>query len=122
VTGIVRTFAGQLRDKWKFEVSADSPYLPWMVRHASFLHRRFQEHRNADGRTGYELTHGHPYRGELHEFGSLVMVMRTNALRPDFGKLEPRWEQGVWLGKDTQTDTHRGNLGRHSDRQFGQEP
>ncbi|CAE7207180.1 RE2 [Symbiodinium natans] len=83
------------------QVTEDSLVFPWMVRHAGWLCTRYGiKH---DGRTAYERLRGRTYKGEVVEFGEVVLFRISNQ---NLRKLEDRWSCGVWLGKSLSNDEH----------------
>ena len=81
---------------------SSSPMYPWVVRHASWTHDRFQAH--ADGHTAYFRVRGRNYEGRLFGIGAPVMIRLPKATEEP--KLEMRWKPGLWLGKATDSDGH----------------
>ena len=61
--------------------------MPWMVKHAAYLLNRYAVH--ADGNTSYHRGQTVPY------------MLPTTKHRP---KMEARFFQAIWLGKDTSTN------------------
>ena len=105
---MVQTVAGQVcalklvvERRWKCRVTTASVVFPWAVRHATWLHNRYQRVR---GTTPYASLYGHEYRGMIYEFTEPVYA-RVSALT-DVGKLDPRWQPGIWLGKMPGTGEH----------------
>ena len=103
LAGQVRCLRLVVRQTWRREVSAASPYFPWMVLHAGWLLNRFQPCA-VTGKTPYEELHGRSYRSPLFSFSRAVLVRRPHALVQ--AKLEPRWDLGVWLGRTAISDVH----------------
>ena len=73
----------------------------WLVRHVGWLITRFNT--GADGLTPYRRLFGKPYAGAICRFGEYVHHKRAG--RPS-SRVEPRWDLGVWLGKQDSTDEH----------------
>ena len=83
------------------KVTEESVVFPWLVRHAAWLCTRFGV--KQDGRTAYERLRNRSYKGEIAEFGEVVMYKISNqGLR----KLDEKWSSGVWLGKSLNNDEH----------------
>ena len=55
-------------------------------------------------KTAYEKVHGQPYHGEVLKFGQPILA--RNAVALEQPKLEPRWQDAVWLGKSVDTECH----------------
>ena len=76
------------------KVTETSTVFPWMVRHAAWLCTRYGV--KQDGRTAYERLRNRSYKGEVAEFGEVVLYKFSNQ---NLKKLEDKWACGVWLGK-----------------------
>ena len=78
----------------------------WMVRHCGRLLTRFQM--KATGRTAYCSRMGREYRSEIVEFAEQVLFHISESSGPGatVGKLMPRWDLGVWVGKINDSDEH----------------
>ena len=105
---MIQTMAGQVRalciaveEKWKIKVMAGAPIFRWIVRHAAWIHNRFQQ---VHGCTPFAAVRGHVYHGQVMGFGDPVMI-RVPDLK-QIPKLEPRWIAGIWLGKTIDGDEH----------------
>ena len=102
IEDITRTLKLALEEKLHTKIPVTHPLITWLVPHAAFLYTRL--HVAVDGRTGYERLKGKQYRGEVLEFGIKTLFRVPGRHRG--GSLEPRWDYGIWLGKDTKTDEH----------------
>ena len=69
------------------------------MRHASWLHTRFQPLQKG-GETAFKRR----YDGQLFQFSEPVLARLPYAL--DEPKLSQRWELGLWLGKVEVSDAH----------------
>ena len=78
-----------------------STVFPWTVRHAAWLCTRYGV--KQDGRTAYERLRNRGYKGEVAEFGEVVLYKFSNQ---NLKKLEDKWACGVWLGKSLSNDEH----------------
>jgi hypothetical protein len=94
VEGQVRTMKCHLEHRLQQEIPTEHPVLPWLVRHASATISRYQ--RGRDGMTAYRRLKGREFAKSVTEFGECVWYMRNKTSRR--GKLESRWESGVFLG------------------------
>ena len=83
------------------KVTETSIVFPWMVRHAAWLCARSGV--KQDGRTAYERLRNRSYKGEIAEFGEVVLYKFSNQ---NLKKLEDKWACGVWLGKGLSNDEH----------------
>ena len=100
--GTSRTFRLVLEEKMKKPVLASSPWGALCIRHGMWVHSR--SHVRPDGRTPYQIVHGHPYVTEVLEFGTLVLAKTRKS--GEAGKMTDRWMNGVWVGKSATTDCH----------------
>eukprot|EP00971_Amphidinium_carterae_P137638 2727858-Amphidinium_carterae.2 len=82
--------------RYPIEVTPGHVLAPWLVKHAGFLLDVCQL--KADGRTSFERRTGKPDKHELYEFAECLLYKVTSERR---GKMEPRWEQGLYVGRVT---------------------
>ena len=94
VQGQVRTTKAALESRYENRITEDHPCLPWLVAHSADTLRRFQVHK--DGKTAYQRVRGKVFRREVMEFGECVWYYKPGIKGKS--KLEPRYENGVWLG------------------------
>ena len=97
----IRTLTTELKARYvDFEIISvhDSLY-PWIVRHAQWLISRYLQ--KADGLTAFEKRWNRKYHGSICNFGETVMFRVANA-----GKGQLSWHEGIWLGRDTESDMH----------------
>ena len=73
--------------------------MPWIVRHSAYIMNRYAVHSN--GCTSYFNRWTREQNTPLCEFGETVQYMLPTVKQ--FPKLEPRFCNGIWLGKDTTT-------------------
>ncbi|CAE8636697.1 unnamed protein product, partial [Polarella glacialis] len=97
--GECRALKMDVEEMWACAVDTQSPILPWMVSHASWVYNRFQPHG-----TSYEALRGQPYQGEVFRFTQPVAARDPEALLNP--KLEARWQSGLWLGRSALADDH----------------
>ena len=88
------------------KVSGKNRLVAWMVRHCGWLLNRLQM--KATGRTTYCSRMGREYRREIVEFAEQVLfhISESSGPRATVGKLIPRWDLGVWIGKIHDSDEH----------------
>jgi hypothetical protein len=101
VEGMLRTQKLGLERRLGAKIPCAHPAMTWLVPHAADSVTKFL--RGSDGKTAYERLKGKPCREEVVEFGECVLF-KTN--RPDEGKLAPRWEPALWLGKRWASSEH----------------
>ena len=75
------------------------PLMPWIVRHSAYIMNRYAVHSN--GCTSYFNRRNREQHTPLCEYGETVQYMLPTVKQ--FPKLEPRFYNGVWLGKETTT-------------------
>ena len=102
VEGIVRTFKLALEKRLGVQIPSSHPMMAWVVEHSAEQLNRY--HVSQDGRTAYERVRGKAYKGEMHELG--IHVYHRFPGKCEGGSMEPRWSEGVWLGKVAKTDEH----------------
>jgi hypothetical protein len=91
----------RLEDRYKISITADSPMLPWIVRHAAWLLGKYST--NESGQTAHRILRGKNYDGVIVEFGEVVWWKRPQLQQ---AKLEARWLSGLWVGKVDSSDEH----------------
>lgn len=105
VAGLVRTLMLEVAERWSRPpvfLSVKSPVFPWAVNHATWLYNRYAD--TANGKTAFARLQVREYQQPIMAFGSPSPVRFPHAL--DQGKFEPRWEQGVCLGRHPTSDEH----------------
>ena len=102
VKGLLKTHLAALQVKYETTILRDHWIFPWAVRHVSWIMTRFVA-RGADKRSSYAITHGYEYKGELTEFGEVVMakLLQKGAI----AKSGAKWVKGVMCGKAEETDS-----------------
>ena len=86
---------------YAIELDMDHKLIPWLVPHAAWLITHFQI--KADGKMPYEQLRNRPCHGKVVEFTETV---HHKDLAKDTGKMDDKWDVGVWLGKSTASDEH----------------
>ena len=100
IEGLVRTMKFALEKRLGVQISSSHPLMAWIVEHAAETLNRF--HVGPDGRTPFERIKGKAYKGEVVEFGRIIYHRHPG--RVEGGSMEPRWSEGVWLGKTAKSD------------------
>lgn len=90
-----RTLKCALEFNYELSLPPRHPVLCWLVDYCGTLLSRFQ--RGPDGRTAYERSTGKTWKIKLPEFGENVWYQPLKGERAH-GKLEPKFELGVFLG------------------------
>jgi len=90
-----RTLKCALEFNYELSLPPRHPVLCWLVDYCGTLLSRFQ--RGPDGRTAYERSTGKAWKIKLPEFGENVWYQPLKGER-SHGKLEPKFELGVFLG------------------------
>ena len=83
-------------------ISVHDAIFIWLLRHATMLLNFRQP--SADGKTAYQRLRGRSYQGELMRFACHVLAKISNTVSG--GLMQPRWQNGLWLGKAYSTDEH----------------
>ena len=83
-----------------FDLSITHPLFSWLVKHAQWLLNRYAQ--KSDGLTPFEKRWGKPYSGSLCRFAEVVHFRKVGK----FPKAIPAWEEGLWLGRDTESNQH----------------
>ena len=96
-----RLFKETFKDNYNVRLSVFSPIMPWIVKHAAWIHNRYQQHQ--DGKTSYERRWGRDYGKHICEFGETVLFHYSAGI-PD--KTTTQWDYGIWFGRCTQSDEH----------------
>jgi hypothetical protein len=99
IESMVRTLVAGLESKLGGHITSQSLVLPWVARHAAFLRTRLVV--REDGRTSWQRIRGKPYSSALAEIGECVLFRNVSK---DLGKLDSRWETGVFLGRRDVSD------------------
>ena len=98
--GQIRTLKLLLGDNYDIHLKSTHPIMPWLVKHAAYLLNRYSVH--SDGNTSYYRRWNKEHKTQLCEFGETVLYMMPTAKhRP---KMEARFFQAIWFGKDTPTN------------------
>ena len=95
--GQVRALIQQVSTNYDIHIPNRNPILPWIVPHAAYLLNRYLVHN--DGETSYERRRQKTHQSPLCEIGETVQyLLPTIRVLP---KMEPRFYNGIWLGRDT---------------------
>ena len=97
LSGIARTLKVALERRIGVRLRATDAVIPWMIEHCGTLISRHKI--GIDGLTPFERVKGKPNRKKMMEFGEVVLYMPVkSAIDKRRDKLNPKFEQGVWLG------------------------
>ena len=77
------------------------PAMKWLVPHSAGVITKYQ--RGHDGKTAFERLLGKQCREDTLEFGECILFKSNRTAE---GRLAPRWEPAVWLGKRWGTTEH----------------
>ena len=102
VEGITRTLKLVLEKRLGCQIPCAHPVMAWLVKHGAECLNRYQV--GKDGRTAYERLKGKKYKGDVCEFGQVVMHKFPG--KQQGGVMQTRWGEGVWLGKMAASDEH----------------
>ena len=92
----IRVMRHALQQKLGAVLPGPHPVTCWLVEHASDLLNKYQL--GDDGRTAYYRLRGKPWRHDAVEFGEKIHYKVNLKNLPREQKLEPRWEEGFFLG------------------------
>ena len=95
VQGVARTLKIALEERIGQRIQASDPIIPWLIRHSGHLITRSWIRPN--GKTAYQMIKGRRSNAQLKELGEAVWF-RIPETKSMPGKLEPKWEEGVYVG------------------------
>ena len=101
VQQLIRTLVYTVNAHYKVELKPSDPISSWLARHSGWILTRFTV--REDGLTPYRRLKGRDYHGQIAEFAETVMYKLAPGAA---GKMEARWEKGIWLGKANVSDEH----------------
>jgi hypothetical protein len=106
--GMVRVHLLALERKAQLHLPSHHPLMAWLVEHVADVITKYLQ--GKDGHTAYRRLFGKPVREEGLEFGERVLWRKPK--RAETGVvLDPRWSEGVWLGRKWGTTIHRIGVG-----------
>ena len=89
----------QLEEHIKTALRLTHKIIPWLVPYSSFLLSRYLVHE--DGHTSYFRRWGRNFAGALCHFCERIMYLVPR--RTQVNKFGPKFEPGIYLGKDAET-------------------
>ena len=95
VQGQVRALKSALDEHYITEFGEDHVLLSWLIAYAASLISKSTI--GEDGKTAHERARGRKFSKPLPEFGECILYAKYLPKQGD-NKLEPQWEQGVFLG------------------------
>ena len=98
----IKAYKIQIEKNSGITITADSPLLTWLPRHAAWQYTRFHKRQDSTT-TAYEKIRHMSYQSPILLVGEAVACRRPGAL---VNKLESAWLEGIWLGRDSKTDEH----------------
>ena len=99
---MTRTYLNDLQNRIGEQIDLGHKIIDWLVVYAAQMMNRCNAGR--DGHTPYSLVHGRAYKGELYQFASLIQFRISGKVQG--GIMQPRWLQGIWLGKSNHSEEH----------------
>ena len=93
-----------VEEMWGESVSGNSPWIAWMIRHASWTLARFQPHGHVWNQTSFGVVHEQEYCGEIFPFGAPVVA--SNHYPTEQPGVSSNEQEGVYLGKEPNGDEH----------------
>ena len=100
----IKAYKIQIEKNSGITITADSPLLTWLPRHAAWQYTRFHKRQDSTT-TAYEKIRHMSYQSPILLVGEAVACRRLGAL---VNKLESAWLEGIWLGRafDRYTEWH----------------
>ncbi|CAK0850029.1 unnamed protein product, partial [Prorocentrum cordatum] len=98
---LVRILARTVNARYKVELKPGDPICTWLARHAGWALARFTV--REDGSTPCRRIMGRGHRGQIVEFAETAMHKLPAG---SAGKMEARWDKGIWPGKANVSDEH----------------
>ena len=95
----VRTLKSAYEDRLQWKIPANHPLLHWSIHHAAYLITKY--HVGTEGMTRYQRLHGKCSMERIAEFGKRIVWFVLVKRR---AKLDPRWRNGLLLGRSWNTD------------------
>jgi hypothetical protein len=93
-------FLHALTHNLKYDVPPGHPLFAWAFSHAAWTLTRFSLQCNV---SAYQLISGHPYHGNLCDFGAPVLIYVGDSNKH---KGDPKWRHGIFLGKNMSNDMY----------------
>ena len=81
--------------------NGNHPVVPWLVKYTTAMINRRRI--GPDGRTAYELRKGRPFKKPLPTFAEKILFFIPGSTKGP-ARVEPRWEDGVFLGISDRSD------------------
>ena len=101
---LTRTLLSSVRARFGCEMRASSRLVPWAIRHAAFLQARFHVMANRGKDTAYYIVTGKTFNEPIVQFAEIVHYRLLTG--GNNAKLVPRFEKGVWIGREEQGLNH----------------
>ena len=98
----IRTMKGALDSKLGKKVPAHANILLWLIEYSSILLSRYAIGR--DGKTTFQRIKGRQSTRPIAEFGECVWYKQLQTQDDRHANMEPRWEEGIWLGINPRTN------------------
>ena len=83
------------------EFTGEHPVLSWLVKYSVAVVNRYR--RGPDGKTAYELRKGRRFARALPYFAEKILFMIPGVTK-GVARVEPRWEDGIFLGVSDRSD------------------
>ena len=99
--GFVRCFRIYFRSMVTWEITTESPLLPWLVRHCGWILSRYAARSN--GWRGYSGRKGRDCTAGISIFGEATWCKQPNT--GELTKLDD-WRTAIWLEKSDRSDEH----------------
>ena len=103
VEAMVRTLKEVIEDKVQTRLNATDSIAIWMIRHATFLQRRFSV--GKERKKTFKRRHHKEYASQILPFGSAVDA-KVRDEETERSKFDSRFIPGIWLGRASESDEH----------------
>ena len=98
----IRTLKSALDARLGKRVPPEATVLLWLIEYSGVLLSRFAI--GKDGKTAYQRIKGRACSRPMAEFGESVWYKQLQTQDDRHADMEPRWEEGIWLGMNPRTN------------------
>ena len=101
---LARTLLSSLSAQYDYTFGGADAVVVWLARSCGQMLNRFR--REPDGKTAYERRKGRTFQRKVPPFGVKILDQIPGITSRSHGpaRVEPRWEDGVYLGLSDRTD------------------
>ncbi len=98
----IRTLKSALDARLGKRVPPEATILLWLIEYSGILLSRFAV--GQDGKTAYQRIKGRTCSRPMAEFGECVWYKKLQTQDDRHADMEPRWEEGIWVGINPRTN------------------